>query len=91
MKRNHSVLMVGCAMAVVGRVTEFHFKAADNTSPAEWRGIDWGDAPQSLDFAEAKLSERLGLYQNPHHLDSIKDRHPNDNWRGKGNRRKVLK
>lgn len=36
-------------------------------------------------------SERLGLHQNPYYLDSIKDRHTNDDWRGKGNRRKVLK
>ena len=59
MKRNHSVLILGSAVA--GRV------------------------------AEAKLSERLGLHQNPYYLDSIKDRHTNDDWRGKGNRRKLFK
>lgn len=89
MKKNHSVLILGNVVA--GRVIDFNFSAS-NAIPAELKEIDWGNsATQSLDVAEAKLSERLGLYQNPYHLDSIKDRHANDDWRGKGNRRKAFK
>lgn len=89
MKRNHRVLILGNAVA--GRVIDFNFYA-ENPIPSEWKEIDWGSsATQSLDVAELKLSERLGLHQNPYYLDSIKDRHTNDDWRGKGNRRKVLK
>lgn len=89
MKRNHSVLILGSAVA--GNVIDFSFSVS-NAIPAELKGIDRGNsATQSLDVAEAKLSERLGLYQNPYHLDSIKDRHANDDWRGKGNRRKAFK
>ena len=75
MKGNHRVLILGNAVA--GRVIDFNFYA-ENPIPSEW-------------VAEAKLSERLGLHQNPYYLDSIKDRHTNDDWRGKGNRRKLFK
>lgn len=40
---------------------------------------------------EEKALINCGLIARPYYRASIKDRHVNDDWRGKGNRRKVFK
>lgn len=42
----------------------------------------------SLAAIEEKALKNCGLVASPYQRESISDRHPNDDWRGKGRRRK---
>ncbi|ENV14730.1 hypothetical protein F965_00076 [Acinetobacter schindleri NIPH 900] len=45
----------------------------------------------SIQQVEEQTLKSMGLMSSCYYRDSIKDRHSNDDWRGRGNRRKVFK